>query len=77
VENGIRLALTPIFGSAYEWANYLDKNAVTTLEGKAKQIYRSDLLAFFHDRLKVYLRDQGAWHDLIDAVITPRSDDLL
>jgi glycyl-tRNA synthetase beta subunit len=31
----------------------------------------SDLLSFFHDRLKVYLRDQGARHDLIDAVITP------
>ncbi|RWO55808.1 MAG: glycine--tRNA ligase subunit beta [Mesorhizobium sp.] len=77
VENGIRLALMPTFGSAYEWANYLDKNAITTLEGKAEQIYRSDLLAFFHDRLKVYLRDQGARHDLIDAVITPRSDDLL
>ncbi|WP_095198718.1 glycine--tRNA ligase subunit beta [Mesorhizobium carmichaelinearum] len=37
----------------------------------------ADLLAFFHDRLKVYLRDQGARHDLIDAVITPQSDDLL
>ncbi|RVD51346.1 glycine--tRNA ligase subunit beta, partial [Mesorhizobium sp. M8A.F.Ca.ET.023.02.2.1] len=37
----------------------------------------SDLLAFFHDRLKVYLRDKGARHDLIDAVITPQSDDLL
>ncbi|MDP2119781.1 MAG: glycine--tRNA ligase subunit beta [Hoeflea sp.] len=36
-----------------------------------------DLLSFFHDRLKVYLRDQGARHDLIDAVITPASDDLL
>ncbi|TDH38643.1 glycine--tRNA ligase subunit beta [Pseudohoeflea suaedae] len=36
-----------------------------------------DLLSFFHDRLKVYLRDQGARHDLIDAVITPMSDDLL
>ena len=36
-----------------------------------------DLLAFFHDRLKVYLRDQGARHDLIDAVITPDADDLL
>ena len=35
------------------------------------------LLSFFHDRLKVYLRDQGARHDLIDAVITPASDDLL
>ncbi|RLQ87429.1 glycine--tRNA ligase subunit beta [Notoacmeibacter ruber] len=37
----------------------------------------NDLLSFFHDRLKVYLRDQGARHDLIDAVITPESDDLL
>ena len=36
-----------------------------------------DLLAFFHDRLKVYLREKGARHDLIDAVITPGSDDLL
>ncbi len=37
----------------------------------------ANLLAFFHDRLKVYLRDAGARHDLIDAVITPASDDLL
>ena len=36
-----------------------------------------DLLSFFHDRLKVYLRDQGARHDLIDAVISPQADDLL
>lgn len=39
--------------------------------------FGADLLAFFHDRLKVYLRDQGARHDLIDAVVTPQSDDLL
>ena len=37
----------------------------------------ADLLAFFHDRLKVYLRDQGARHDIIDAVLTPDADDLL
>jgi len=28
------------------------------------------LLAFFHDRLKVYLRDKGHRHDHIDAVLT-------
>jgi glycyl-tRNA synthetase beta chain len=38
---------------------------------------RPDLLSFFHDRLKVYLRDQGARHDIIDAVLTPEADDLL
>ena len=37
-----------------------------------------DLLAFFADRLKVYLRDQGARHDLVDAVFAlPGQDDLL
>ena len=38
----------------------------------------TDLLAFFADRLKVYLRDKGARHDLIDAVFAlPGQDDLL
>ncbi len=37
----------------------------------------ADLLAFFHDRLKVSLREAGARHDLVDAVVTPDSDDLL
>ena len=37
-----------------------------------------DLLAFFADRLKVYLRDKGARHDLIDAVFALEDqDDLL
>ncbi|WP_299703683.1 glycine--tRNA ligase subunit beta [uncultured Tateyamaria sp.] len=36
-----------------------------------------DLLSFFHDRLKVYLRDQGIRHDIIDACIAmPNNDDL-
>jgi glycyl-tRNA synthetase beta chain len=38
----------------------------------------ASLLAFFADRLKVYLRDKGARHDLIDAVFAlPGEDDLL
>ncbi|TGQ34304.1 glycine--tRNA ligase subunit beta [Mesorhizobium sp. M00.F.Ca.ET.216.01.1.1] len=32
-----------------------------------------DLLSFFHDRLKVYLREQGARYDLIDAVLSAGS----
>ncbi|WBU57651.1 glycine--tRNA ligase subunit beta [Paracoccus sediminicola] len=37
-----------------------------------------DLLAFLHDRLKVYLRDQGIRHDIIDAVLAqPGNDDLV
>lgn len=36
-----------------------------------------DLLSFFHDRLKVSLRDAGARHDLVDAVIGKDSNDML
>ena len=40
-------------------------------------IYASDLLTFLHDRLKVYLRDRGIRHDVIDAALAmPGSDDL-
>ena len=36
-----------------------------------------DLLSFFHDRLKVTLRDQGISHDIIDACLAkPGNDDL-
>ncbi|MFV0411561.1 MAG: DALR anticodon-binding domain-containing protein, partial [Paracoccus sp. (in: a-proteobacteria)] len=41
-------------------------------------LVRSDLLSFLHDRLKVYLRDQGIRHDIIDAVLAqPGNDDLV
>lgn len=37
-----------------------------------------NLIAFFNDRLKVYLRDQGQRHDLIDAVLaSDKKSDLL
>ena len=34
-----------------------------------------DLLSFFHDRLKVFLRDQGIRHDVIDACIAMDGND--
>jgi glycyl-tRNA synthetase beta chain len=40
--------------------------------------FESDLLSFFADRLKVQLREQGARHDLVDAVFALEGqDDLL
>ena len=35
----------------------------------------NDLLAFLHDRLKVYLKDQGIRHDIIDACIAMEGND--
>ncbi len=38
---------------------------------------RDDLLSFLHDRLKVFLKDQGIRHDAIDACLAmPGNDDL-
>ncbi|MCZ2203899.1 glycine--tRNA ligase subunit beta [Bartonella sp. A05] len=34
-----------------------------------------DLLSFFHERLKVQLKDEGARHDAIEAVLTKGADD--
>jgi glycyl-tRNA synthetase beta chain len=47
----------------------------TTKEGYRKDAY--PLLAFFADRLKVSLRDQGKRHDLVDAVFALGDDDLV
>ncbi|ADH91274.1 glycyl-tRNA synthetase, beta subunit [Ancylobacter novellus DSM 506] len=45
---------------------------------KLTEFVEPDLLAFFADRLKVHLREQGARHDLVDAVFAlPDQDDLL
>jgi len=37
----------------------------------------ADLISFFHDRLKVFLKDQGIRHDVIDACLAmPGNDDI-
>lgn len=49
------------------------ESGVTAANAKA-----ADLMSFFADRLKVQLREQGARHDLVDAVLAlPGQDDLL
>ncbi len=62
------------------FASEIGQMAMEMLGSEARRkvtIESADLLSFFHDRLKVYLRDLGARHDLIDAVLTPDADDLL
>jgi glycyl-tRNA synthetase beta chain len=68
-DNTLRLSLLKIAKSAIPGASKATADA-EKLPG--------DLLAFFADRLKVQLRDQGARHDLVDAVFALDSqDDLL
>jgi glycyl-tRNA synthetase beta chain len=44
-------------------------------EISSAKIVSNDLLAFFADRLKNYLRDRGARHDLVDAVFALEGQD--
>jgi len=59
VENSVRIGLGNFWQSAKAGFSSASEGSDTF----------DDLLSFFHDRLKVYLRDQGARHDLIDAVL--------
>jgi glycyl-tRNA synthetase beta chain len=61
LENGVRLDLVPRFDA--HWKNF--DQAPASFE----------LLAFFADRLKVQLREQGARHDLVDAVFALQGQD--
>ncbi len=50
--------------------------ALPALRDQAARV-AADLLGFLHDRLKVYLRDRGLSHDVIDACLArPGADDL-
>lgn len=77
IENTVKLSLLRdgYQAAADGHANY---GGTTAAEGTAGDADAASLLAFFADRLKVYLRDKGARHDLIDAVFAlPGQDDLL
>jgi len=80
LENNLSLHLAPVFQRLMtQMGDRLA--AMTGRAGPGKSAVISaeeDLLSFFADRLKVYLRDQGARHDLIDAVFALEGqDDLL
>ncbi|WP_045389272.1 glycine--tRNA ligase subunit beta [Falsirhodobacter sp. alg1] len=50
----------------------------TALPAGLTEEVSDNLVSFFHDRLKVYLRDQGVRHDVIDACLAmPGNDDLV
>ena len=65
LDNELRLPLGRTVQGAYRIA------ALTWGSGEFldADVLREDLLRFLHDRLKVHLRDRGARHDLIEAVL--------
>jgi glycyl-tRNA synthetase beta chain len=70
LSNGLRL---PLSGPAREALSLHARR-----DGVRPEVLVPDLLSFFADRLKVQLREQGARHDLVDAVFALEGqDDLL
>ncbi len=88
LSNNLRLNLSELFGLATE--GYLDqgkafmrdfvdkanagKDELSGLKASFDAVTGSDLRDFFFERLKVQLRDQGARHDLADAVLALQSE---
>ncbi|MFZ8958286.1 MAG: glycine--tRNA ligase subunit beta [Paracoccaceae bacterium] len=64
LDNGVRLNLSAPFVSR-----------VAAFGADAPEAAAADLLSFFHDRLKVHLRDQGIRHDVIDACLSMAGND--
>jgi glycyl-tRNA synthetase beta chain len=89
-ENALRLSLSPVLNSAHKRIHEAVHGAsmlfdstpagglINPREVPPKKELIADLLSFFADRLKVQLREQGARHDLVDAVFALEGqDDLL
>ena len=64
LDNGVRLNLSVPFVS--RGAGF---------GSDAPEAAAADLLSFFHDRLKVHLRDEGIRHDVIDACLSMAGND--
>lgn len=79
LENEISSSLLPMFSNAMRRAKAAaspdrDEFSMKELDDRVAIVH---LMDFFHDRLKVYLRDQGVRHDIIDACVAmPGNDDL-
>ncbi|MDE3237804.1 MAG: glycine--tRNA ligase subunit beta [Paracoccaceae bacterium] len=77
MEGEVEIGLYPEDLKGFRGDEYLDFYKHVRLGFRDPNAIPPDLLSFFHDRLKVYLRDQGIRHDVIDACLAmPGNDDL-
>jgi glycyl-tRNA synthetase beta chain len=77
LENDLKFRLSNFVGLASS-GHAVGAAGSTVMSPEDQTALAHDLLAFFADRLKVQLREQGARHDLVDAVFALEGqDDLL
>ncbi|MGB0901407.1 glycine--tRNA ligase subunit beta [Halocynthiibacter sp.] len=71
LENGVRMELSSVVKKA-DFSHAENQDGVS---GPTAGEYLPSLLSFFHDRLKVFLKDQGIRHDVIDACLAMAGND--
>jgi glycyl-tRNA synthetase beta chain len=75
LSNDLRLGLESLIKSS--WHQHAQRGTGVKPASKT-EVLIPELLSFFADRLKIQLREQGARHDLVDAVFAlEKQDDLL
>ena len=82
LENGVRVSLVHQINSHHDHLN--KETGIVWVRSKHEgetrttlEMSRDELIDFLHDRLKVFLRDRGIRHDVIDACLAmPNADDL-
>ena len=72
LDNGLRIRLLPLVKTAIKDCLLATGTKSPVADANSVPV---DLLAFFADRLKVQLREQGARHDLVDAVFALEGQD--
>jgi glycyl-tRNA synthetase beta chain len=72
LSNDLRLSLVQII--EYSWHEHAHRGTGIGSAAK-KEVLVPDLIAFFAERLKIQLREQGARHDLVDAVFALEGQD--
>jgi len=75
LENGLRVRLLSVLRVVMAGLDPAIHGKSGNMDARVKPAHdvqglAVDLLTFFHDRLKVYLRDQGIRHDVMDAVLS-------
>jgi glycyl-tRNA synthetase beta chain len=82
-ETDMAAALDGVEGDLIAAATKLLEDRLSTVEAERRAqlglslVAMTDLQRFFNDRLKVFLRDRGVRHDVIDAVAGPAATDVI
>ncbi|AZV77234.1 glycine--tRNA ligase subunit beta [Parasedimentitalea marina] len=82
LENDVRAKLSMLFFDgvrSFPEQSFFEREKYQGTDAERSDAYHRELsdnlLSFFHDRLKVFLRDQGIRHDVIDACIAMDGND--